>query len=144
MFGLIAPEGATLNINQLNFHCIEVKDCEKAMSTHFSEDPYKVLGIERAAAEAEIKQAYFASVREHPPERDPEGFKRIRAAYEKLKAANERAATDLFLVEDQPTALTISSLRRFDAEPPPVTLETINADLLALEAVLLLEELRAK
>lgn len=113
------------------------------MSTHFSEDPYKVLGIERAASEAEIKQAYFAQVREHPPERDPEGFKRIRAAYEKLRAAGERAETDLFLVEDQPATLALSSLQRSDSEPPPVTLETIKADLLALEAVRLLEELRA-
>lgn len=103
----------------------------------------KVLGIERAATEAEIKQAYFAQVREHPPERDPQGFKRIRAAYEKLRAAGERAETDLFLVEDQPATLALAALQRSDSEPPPVTLETIKADLLALEAVRLLEELRA-
>ena len=113
------------------------------MSAHFSENPYKVLGIDREATEAEIKQAYFALVREHPPERDPEGFKRIRAAYEKLKATGERAETDLFLIEDQPVTLDASSIRGLDIEPPAVTHETIKADLLALEAVLLLEDLSA-
>jgi len=44
------------------------------------ESPYAILGVERTATEAEIKRAYFARVREHPPERDPEGFKRVRAA----------------------------------------------------------------
>ena len=29
------------------------------------------------ASAAEIKQAYFTQVRAHPPERDPEAFKRI-------------------------------------------------------------------
>jgi curved DNA-binding protein CbpA len=113
------------------------------MSVPLVENPYQVLGLERNATEAEIKQAYFALVREHPPERDPEGFKRIRAAYEKLRAATDRAETDLFLIEDHPVTLEPSSLRRPAEAPAPVTRETIKADLLALEALLLLEELRA-
>jgi curved DNA-binding protein CbpA len=108
-----------------------------------ADNPYQLLGIEREASEAEIKRAYFSKVREHPPERDPEGFKRIRAAYEQLKAGKERAETDLFLIDEPPRAQALSSLRRADVEPPPLTRETIVADLLALEAVLLLEELRS-
>jgi curved DNA-binding protein CbpA len=111
---------------------------------NFSEDPYKTLGIERTADEAEIKQAYFALVREHPPERDPEGFKRIRAAYEKLRDSGERTETDLFLVEEQSDTLAASAIRQFNVEPIPVTIETIKSDLLNLEAVLLLEEIHAK
>jgi len=107
-----------------------------------TENPYRVLGVERSATVAEIKRAYFALVREHPPERDPEGFKRVRAAYEKLRAAGERAETDLFLVDDQPMSLDLAAIRRPDTEPPPLTRESILADLLALEAFLLLEELR--
>ncbi|MFN0120407.1 MAG: DnaJ domain-containing protein, partial [Blastocatellia bacterium] len=47
-----------------------------------TDDPYQILGVERTASEAVIKQSYFALLREHSPERDPEGFKRIRSAYE--------------------------------------------------------------
>ncbi len=112
-------------------------------SSHHSEDPYKTLNIERGATEAEVKQAYFALVREHSPERDPEGFKRIRAAYEKLRSGSERAATDLFLIDDRDSNLAPSSLQKFGTEPPPLTTEVIKRDLFALEAALLLEELSA-
>ena|SRR5438128_1347599 len=109
-----------------------------------ADNPYKVLGIERDAGEAEIKRAYFSLVREHPPERDPEGFKRVRAAYEQLRASKERAETDLFLIDEPSPAQVLSSLRHADVEPPPITREAILTDLLALEAVLLLEELRSR
>ena len=39
--------------------------------------------------------------------------------------------------------MDLSSLRQYDSEPPPVTTEMIQTDLLALEAVLLLEALNA-
>jgi curved DNA-binding protein CbpA len=105
-----------------------------------TDSPYKVLGVEPSASEAEIKQAYFDLVREHSPEHDPEGFKRIRAAYEKLRAGGERAATDLFLIDERGGGLSDEKLRRFAADPPPVTPELIRGDLIVLEAVLLLEE----
>ncbi|HWE60769.1 MAG TPA: DnaJ domain-containing protein [Chloroflexota bacterium] len=54
------------------------------------DDPYAILSLQRDAAEAEIRQAYFALVRAHPPERDPETFKRIRAAYERLRDPEQR------------------------------------------------------
>ncbi len=114
------------------------------MNPLLPEDPYKVLGVERQATEAEIKQAYFSLVREHPPERDPEGFKRVRAAYEKLRTATERIETDLFPIDDQPLTLELAALRRPETEPPPITLETIKTDLLALEALLLLEEIKER
>jgi curved DNA-binding protein CbpA len=112
------------------------------MSVPATESPYQILGVDRNATEAQVKAAYFAKVRQHPPERDPEGFKRIRAAYEKLRSGGERAQTDLFTI-DAPTTLDLTTLQRSDETPPPITLATIKADLLALEALLLLEELRA-
>ncbi|PYV82337.1 MAG: hypothetical protein DMG05_28325 [Acidobacteria bacterium] len=114
------------------------------MNPTTNESPYQLLGITREASEAEIKRAYFSLVREHPPERDPEGFKRVRAAYEKLRTVNQRAETDLFLVEDQPLTLDVSSVQQTDAEPLGITPEMIRDDLLALEALFLLEELASK
>ena len=65
-------------------------------------DPYAELGLPPAATDAEIKQAYFAQVRLHPPETDPPGFKRIRAAYERLRTADKRLETDMLRLAPGP------------------------------------------
>ena len=65
-------------------------------------DPYSELGIARTATPAEIRQAYFALVRAFPPEREPQKFKRIRAAYEQLRDAERRLETDMLLLEEWP------------------------------------------
>ena len=62
-------------------------------------NPYEILDIEQTASAQEIKKAYFVKVREHPPERDAQQFKRIRAAYDMLRTPGARAATDLFLLQ---------------------------------------------
>ncbi len=113
------------------------------MDFSFSDNPYKTLGVNQSATEAEIKHAYFNRVREHSPERDPEGFKRIRAAYEKLSHANVRTETDLFLIDDQSAVVNASTLQRYDAEPQLITLKMMESDLLAIESILLLEELKS-
>lgn len=64
-----------------------------------SGDPYAVLGLTRGANEREVKRAYFQLVRTYPPEEQPEAFKLIRAAYEKLRAGEARTETDLFLFQ---------------------------------------------
>lgn len=61
-----------------------------------SNNPYEVLGLDAKATARQIKRAYFELVREHTPENDPESFKIIRAAYEKLRTDKVRAETDLF------------------------------------------------
>lgn len=104
------------------------------------ENPYAVLGIKRDASEAEIKQAYFAKVREHSPEHDPEGFKRIRAAYDKIRSAKTRTETDLFLVESPTLADVQSQFLRASVLLPELTPDVIKADLLALETTLIYEE----
>ncbi len=45
---------------------------------------YEILGIEMDADKKEIKKAYFKLIREYTPEKDPERFQEIRAAYERL------------------------------------------------------------
>jgi hypothetical protein len=47
-------------------------------------DPFAILGIEPTLDRHAVKLAYFAAIRRTPPHADPEGFKRIRGAYEEL------------------------------------------------------------
>lgn len=75
-----------------------------------SADPYAVLGLERRATPAEIKRAYFELVRQYSPETNPEAFKQVRAAYEKLNSAANKTETDLFLF--QPPAAWEARKRR--------------------------------
>ena len=87
-------------------------------------DPYSVLGLSRTATPAEIKQAYFAQVRTHPPEREPENFKRIRAAYERLRDPERRTETDMLLLNVWPE----STRKR---RPPKLDLTLHREDVLA-------------
>jgi curved DNA-binding protein CbpA len=64
-----------------------------------SADPYAVMGLERRASLSEVKRAYFSLVRQYSPETNPEAFKLIRAAYEKLNSAEIKTETDLFLIQ---------------------------------------------
>jgi curved DNA-binding protein CbpA len=77
-------------------------DASKPLAKNHAPDPYRMLGIERSATEAEIKRAYFQLVRQFPPEKAPEKFQEIRAAYEKLRTAESKAQVDLFLIQPPP------------------------------------------
>jgi curved DNA-binding protein CbpA len=65
-------------------------------------NPYAVLGVDRRASDAEIKRAYFRLVREYAPEREPEKFQEVRAAYEALRTPEARARVNLFLLQPPP------------------------------------------
>jgi len=58
--------------------------------------PYEILDINDFADDEQIKKAYLTKVRQHPPERDPEGFRRVRAAYESIRTRKDRMAYRLF------------------------------------------------
>ncbi len=55
---------------------------------------YQTLGLQPDAEAKAIKRAYFRGVRKHPPEKDPDGFRRIREAYETLSDSAARASYD--------------------------------------------------
>jgi tetratricopeptide (TPR) repeat protein len=57
-------------------------------------NPYETLGVANDSNDGEIKRAYYRLVREHPPERDPEGFKAIRGAYDLLSDEVSRTNYD--------------------------------------------------
>lgn len=59
-------------------------------------NPFAVLGIDDAADDEAVRAAYLAAVRRSPPDRDPEGFQRIREAYEAIRDEERRLAFRLF------------------------------------------------
>lgn len=92
------------------------------------DDPYATLEVSRGAEDAAIKRAYFQQVRKFPPEQAPEQFQKIRRAYEQLRDPQQRALTDLFLLQAPP----VRPRRRLPARDLSVHVE----DLIALAAVL--------
>ena len=97
-------------------------------------NPYAILGVDPQATLDEIKTAYFALVRAHPPERDPEGFKRIRAAYEQLRDPDRRLETDMLRVQAWPE-LSLDGLPPIEAvgglfEDAPLDLSLDPADVI--------------
>ncbi len=83
------------------------------------EDPYALLGVPTTASAAEIKRAYFEKVRANPPERAPELFKQIRAAYERLNEPKKRAATDMLLLKPWPKSERKRRPPKFDLSVHP-------------------------
>jgi len=47
-------------------------------------DPFAILGLAPTRELGAVKRAWFTALPKHPPESDPEGFRRLRDAYEKL------------------------------------------------------------
>ncbi len=48
-------------------------------------EPLKVLGVPKDASEAEIRARYLELVKQFPPERDPDKFRAVQAAFEAAK-----------------------------------------------------------
>lgn len=46
---------------------------------------HEILGLELNATEEQIRAAYLAKIQEHPPDRSPDEFERIRDAYDSLR-----------------------------------------------------------
>ena len=59
-------------------------------------DPFAVVGIEETADDEAVRTAYLQALRTSPPDRDREGVRRIRAAYEALRDTESRLALRLF------------------------------------------------
>lgn len=47
-------------------------------------NPFEVLALAPTLDRGQVKRAYFIALARHPPHGDPEGFQRVRAAYELL------------------------------------------------------------
>ena len=66
---------------------------------------YEILGVNADADQKEIKKAYFRLIRVHSPEKDPEKFQQIRAAYDRLTNPQPETQEDFqFPLPDHPFA----------------------------------------
>ena len=63
-------------------------------------DPYKILGISKESSLNDIKKAYFTLIKEYSPEKNPEAFKKIRQAYDRLRSEKRKEETDFLLFEE--------------------------------------------
>jgi len=60
-------------------------------------NPYRLLGIdERSDDDEAVRRAYAEGVRRAPPERDPDAFRRLREAYDRLVDHRARLRFRLF------------------------------------------------
>jgi DnaJ-class molecular chaperone len=62
-------------------------------------DPYRVLDLTPDAGENEIRQRYLELVRAFPPDRAPERFAAIHAAYAALRDPATRLKEQLFMMQ---------------------------------------------
>jgi curved DNA-binding protein CbpA len=72
-------------------------------------DPYEILGLPLHADEAAIRRRYLELVRASPPDRDPERFAAVRAAYDEVRDPARRLSTQLFYPS---TSDTLDALAR--------------------------------
>lgn len=81
-------------------------------------DPYRQLGVLESAGDEAIRAAYLAAIRACPPERDPQRFEQVRAAYEAIATEPQRLAYALFDVS-VPTAQDLLELLSASWQPAP-------------------------
>jgi curved DNA-binding protein CbpA len=62
-------------------------------------DPKDILGVGQDAGEEEIRAAYVRKLKEHPPDRSPEEFERIRDAYDSLRDPRRRMRDRLLSID---------------------------------------------
>ena len=101
-------------------------------------DPFTVLGVADDAGDTEIRRRYLALVREFPPDRAPERFQELRAAYEALSDERKRLETKLLHTNSAALSrLSMNVLRAGCADGPPAraTRQTVTA--LLVEGIML-------
>ncbi len=90
-------------------------------------DPHQVLSLPKNASEAEVRQRYLELVREFPPDRAPQRFAEIRAAYDDLRDPAkwlERQILDPD-TSDSPGAIAADLRRRIRDQLPQAPVELL-------------------
>lgn len=85
------------------------------------EEARQALNVAAEAGDEEIRAAYVQKVKEHPPDRDPRDFERVRDAYEMLRDRRRRMRGLLLADPKQPLTSLVAGLtseRRFTGPAP--------------------------
>jgi curved DNA-binding protein CbpA len=95
-------------------------------------NPYEILGVSPQASDADIRNRYLQLVREFPPDRAPERFAQIRAAYDELRDPLVRLEKQVFSTATQDSLQTLTAELR----------ERLKTARLPVDALLALAECR--
>jgi len=85
-------------------------------------DPHRVLGLPQHASEEEIRARYLELVKEFPPDRDPDRFREVRAAYEAAKDPLV-VARALLQPPDEVTAEWSTVIKEQQKRPPAMSVD---------------------
>src|SRR6056297_1174450 len=88
-----------------------------------TDDPFVVLGVIGEASEEEIRKRYLELIRLHPPDREPERFRQIHEAYQRISDPVRLARSLLDIDQDPPDPKSV--LDRHAAIPPRLTVEAL-------------------
>lgn len=75
----------------------------------------ELLGVEEGASADELRRAYLRRIKQHTPERDPEGFRRLREAYELSSGLLKEAERGSSPADEQTGAASNSDAHRGEA-----------------------------
>src|SRR4051812_33687812 len=90
-------------------------------------DPFEVLGLPPHADEAEIRGRYLELVREFPPDRAPERFAAVRAAYDQVRDPARRLRAQIFRPGTSDTLEALAEDLRARLRQARVPLDTLLA-----------------
>ncbi len=88
------------------------------MNPSTSADPFAILGVSPDAGEEEVRARYLELLKQFPPERDPEKFHEIRAAFEGAKDPLSIAKRLLIPPDDEPPPGWSDALEAARRNPP--------------------------
>lgn len=88
--------------------------------------PFEVLGLPQSASQDEIRARYLALVRQFPPDKEPDRFAEIRAAYDELSDLRKALEHRMLDIPTESLAVILADLRSQSKRRIPLN------DLLAL------------
>jgi curved DNA-binding protein CbpA len=88
-------------------------------------DPFEVLGLAQGAGDDEIRQRYLQLVREFPPDRAPERFAEVRAAYDDLRDPIRRLDRQMFSLNTHDTFEALARDLRARVLRPDLAADTL-------------------
>lgn len=87
-------------------------------------DPFETLGVAPDATEEEIRARYLELVKQYSPERDPEMFRKIQAAFDAIKDPLTVARKFLTAPSDECPAWE-AAIEEQKQIPPPLSTEFV-------------------